>query len=254
MRGAIDGKAGGAMTEDWISKLAEAHRRGDRFAPTMACPESLEQVYQIQSGVSHQMGAVAGFKLGLKSGQAPIMAPIFAAGVMASGAQVDVSDVMGIELEVGLRILADLPANIAKASLGELAAYLQPVAVIELVGTRITGPFAQDPFVKLADNQINAGLVVGGLAEAWDGDDISVVIAKFRAGPDQILDGAATVPGGSALASFAALVRHIGDHCGGLCKGQIVITGSLHPLVYYPKGTEVTGEIAGIGSVQVTLG
>jgi 2-keto-4-pentenoate hydratase len=170
-----------------------------------------------------------------------------------SGAEVPVLDTMGIELEVGLYIHSDLPPDYACLSTSALAAFVTPVVVIELVDTRVTGPLAQDAMVKLADNQVNAGLVVGDRASGWAGADFGAVQAKFTAGPEVILDGAASVPGGAALETFAALAQDLGPHCGGLKQGQIVITGSLHPLVFVAKGTEVQGQIAGIGAVRVKL-
>jgi 2-keto-4-pentenoate hydratase len=46
----------------------------------------------------------------------------------------------------------------------------------------------------------------------------------------------------------------IGEHCGGLQPGQIVITGSLHPLTYVLPGTSVVGHIEGLGDVSVQIG
>lgn len=83
--------------------------------------------------------------------------------------------------------------------------------------------------------------------------EVGTVTAQMQAGTEVVLDGAGTVPDGSALETFASLTRQIGDHCGGLKRGQIVITGSLHPLAYYPKGTLIQGRIDGIGAVSVRL-
>jgi 2-keto-4-pentenoate hydratase len=241
------------MTEDWIENLILARRTDTRFAPTEKSPQTVAQAYEIQVGVAGQIGAVGAFKTARKPGEAMIYAPIFAADLVQSGAEVPVLDTMGIELEVGLYIHTDLPPDHAGISANALAAFVTPDVVIELVDTRVTGPLAQDAIVKLADNQINAGLVVGDHASGWASADFGAVQAKFTAGPEVILDGAASVPGGSALETFAALAQHLGQHCGGLRQGQIIITGSLHPLVYVAKGTEVQGQIAGIGTVRVKL-
>ena len=242
------------MTDIWIEGLVEARATSHRFAPSGSRPSSADQAYQIQAGVAQRVGEIGGFKAARKGGAPSIMAPIFAADIVPSGASVAVDDMLGIELEVGFQITQACPSNLASLSLSELGRLLRPVAVIELVDTRVTGPFAVDDIVKLADNQINAGLVLGSSVADWLGTDFGTATARMQAGADVVLEGEASMPGGSALGTFASLARQIGDHCGGLKRGQIVITGSLHPLVYYPKGTLVQGAIDGIGSVSVTLG
>ena len=241
------------MTNDWIENLVQAHRSGSRFSPSGPAPGSLDVAYQIQSGVQRQMGPVGAFKTARKPDEPTIYAPIFAQALVSSGAQVTVRDKIGVELEVGFHIDRDLPDDPTPLTGADFAAFVTPVVVIELVDTRISGPLAQDPMAKLADNQINAGLVVGARATGWTGEDWGLVQASMIAGSQVVLDGAASVPGGAALETFAALAHRIGPHCGGLRKGQIVITGSLHPLIYLPAGTEIRGTIAGIGSVQVSL-
>lgn len=242
------------LVDVWVEELVAARATSGRFTPSINKPVTRDEAYQIQAGVAQQVGSVGGFKTARKGEALPIMAPIFAADIVRSGAQVAVSDMMGIELEVGLEIVEDCPTDLGSLMLSELSTFLRPVAVIELVGTRVQGPFAEDEIVKLTDNQINAGLVVGAAATDWSGSDFGNVEARMQAGAHTLLDGQTSVPGGSALETFASFARQIGNHCGGLRRGQTVITGSLHPLVYYPKGTLVEGWIDGIGSVSVTLG
>jgi len=244
----------GHMLDIWVEELVAARAGSHRFVPSTRRPSTADEAYRIQARVAQHVGAIGGFKTARKNGAASIMAPIFAGDILPSGAQVAVKDMLGVELEVGFEILEDCPPNMASLSPSELGTLLRPVAVIELVDTRVQGPFADDVIVKLADNQINAGLVVGSAAKDWLGSDFGALTARMQAGTDVILEGEAAVPGGSALETFASLARQIGEHCGGLKRSQIVITGSLHPLVYYPKGTLVEGWIAGIGDVSVTLG
>lgn len=243
-----------AVADFWADGIVQARQRSTPFAPTGPKPTDLADAYYIQSTVAAQMGPVGGFKTARKGDAPPIMAPIFADDIVPSGADVAMSELLGIELEVGFEIIGDCPESLATLSVPDLTQLLRPVAVIELVDARVKGPSADDPVVKLADNQINAGLAVGTFAPDWDGSDFGTLQARMQAGDDVILDGQATVPGGSALETFAALNRQIGGHCGGLKRGQIVITGSLHPLVYYPAGTKVAGWIEGIGTVSVNLG
>lgn len=238
----------------WVDQLVTAHRTGQRIEPTSGAPDSIAQTYEIQRRVAAQLGPVGGFKTARKGDAPPIMAPIYASRVVRSGARVSVRDLMGIELEVGFEMLRDCPVGGLPAGVSELQVYLRPVVVVELVDTRIKGSLAENADVKLADNQINAGLVDGDAATDWAGQDFGNLQARMTAGADLLLDGKACVPGGSALEAIKKMSAELGDHCGGLKRGQIVITGSLHPLVYYPPGTHVEGWIDGIGSVSVTLG
>ena len=241
------------MTDDWIEALVRARRTGERCIPAAPPPETPAQAYAIQAGVQQAMGPVAGFKAARKPGEPMIYAPLLVGGVVQSGAEVAVHDQMGIELEVGLMIDRDLPRDASSLTAADVAGYVTPIVVIELVDTRLEGDLSNDPMAKLADNLINAGLVVGPRATGWSGADLGMVQAEMKAGADVILEGTASGPGGSALETFAALARMIGTQDGGLRKGQIVITGSLHPLIYVTKGTAVRGEIVGIGPVEVML-
>lgn len=236
------------QVEMWATRLVQAHRDKTRAAADLTPPGTAEDAFRIQAGVARAMGAVGGFKTGLAAGRCPNMAPLFADLILDSGATLAVADTIGIELEIGFRIVAPLP-DLSDVS---LARCLRPVAVIELCDTRLHGPGADAPLVKLADNQINAGLVVGSGGD-WSGDDFGAVQASLYAGDTVVLNGATQVPDGSALGTFRAFVTAMNGHCGGLQPGHIVITGSLHPPVWLGAGTPLRGQIERVGSVSVTL-
>ncbi|MBE9636419.1 hydratase [Salipiger pacificus] len=217
----------------------------------MALPASREDCLAVQAAVSQARGAVAGFKVAAGAGAvAPVVAPIAAVDVVADEGSATVRDRLGIELEIGFELLKPLPGPGLPEPVAE---YFAPRPVIELVDTRLGGEAAEVPLLKLADMQVNAGLVAGAALAGWDGSDFGTVEARLTAGETAVLDGAATVPGGSALANLRLFCEVIGDHCGGLQPGQVVITGSLCGLPYFPAGTEVSGEIAGLGRVAVSL-
>ncbi|MGY9048998.1 hypothetical protein P775_13290 [Puniceibacterium antarcticum] len=239
--------------DPFADALIAAHRSGMRSAPDGAVPTTVAEAYYVQSRVIAALGHVAGFKVGLKPGEAAIMAPIRAQHALPSGATVALGDRMGIELEVGWKIIAPLPAPGSDDFDAALERCVQPVPVIELVDTRLSGPLAEDAIAKLADFQINYGLIVGPPLTDWDGRDFGTVTGRMQAGESLFLDGPTEVPGGSALATLKALIAAIGDHCGGLRVGQFVITGSLHPLSYVDAAGEVTGHIDGLGAVSFTL-
>jgi len=227
----------------------------DRRSTCPAVPSGEADAYAVQAAVAAARGPVAGFKTARKPGQPQIMAPIMACDVVASGARVGsrFGGVLGVELELALRILAPLPDPTDPGFIAALGACVEPLAVIELVDTRLGGAAADDPLVKLADAQINAGLVIGPVLAGWDGGALTGATARMLAGDAVLLDGPGKVPGGDARDTLRALAAMIGTHCGGLQPGQIVITGSLHPLTYVPPGTHVDGWIDGCGSVSVSI-
>lgn len=237
----------------FAEQLLSAYRSGQRTEPMGALPASAEEAYAVQSMLCSALGPVAGFKVGLKADGPPIMAPIMAGRCFESGAHVAVADRMGVELEVGWKIIGPLPSPDLADLETALARVVVPVPVIELVDTRIAGDASQDPWVKLADLQINHGLVLGTPLASWDGRDFGAVSARMHAGEAALVDGETRVPGGSALSTLAAFYRNVGSHCGGLRPGQIVITGTLNPLTYVPGGILVSGQIEGLGAVSVRL-
>ncbi|AXI43991.1 2-keto-4-pentenoate hydratase [Sulfitobacter sp. SK011] len=212
------------------------------------------QAYEVQSLVAAELGPVGGFKFAQRSGQPAIMAPIQRADILVSGAKFPASgSPVGIELEVGFRLNAALPSIDAPDFKELLRACVSPVAVIETVQTRLADLDTVPAVLKLADHQTNGGLIVGDPAKVWDGSPFGTVDAYLTFDDEVVLDGRTNLPFGPAFDCLVALARMVGDHCGGLNAGHIVITGSLNGLPWLPPGTRVRGSIEGIGSVAVDL-
>lgn len=241
------------LTDAFADALVSAHRTGIRHSPKGAALVTAQDAYSVQERVVLALGGVGGFKTVAAPDQRPPMAPIPAAMTFASGARVAMIDKIALELEVGWQIIAPLPAASADDFDAALVRSIRPVPVIELVATRLRGPFADDPLLKLADLQLNHAVIVGAPLSDWDGRDYQTVTARLEANGTEILNGETRVPGGSALGTFRAFVQHVGTHCGGLCVGQVVITGSLAPAEWISAAARVHGQITGLGDVHVTL-
>lgn len=211
-----------------------------------------QEAYRIQTEVAKLVGPIGGFKVANKP-DSRIMAPIFAKDIYHSPATLSVApdEEIGIELEIGFRVDAALPALDAADRESAVAQRLSAVVVIEIVRTRMQGEAS--PELKLADNQINGGLVIGEPIRDWHRGSVSEVNACLHLGENKILDGHAKVPGGDAFENFLVLERMIGTHCGGLKPGQIVITGSLNGLPYVRGALDVRGEIKDFGGVSLDL-
>lgn len=238
-----------ASTPDQIATaLIGAHRTGKRIPPPkhdLSRPEILD----IQQRVAAALGPVAGFKVSRVENGPPILAPLPACYTVANGGQRQVPDLLGIELEIGFKIVRSLPKGALPARPQD---YLRPFAVFELVDSRLDTRHLSAN-AKFCDFQMNAGLVVGTGLQSWDGSDFNSVTAYLRAGAETVLDDVVSVPGGSALANLDMLLGHLGAHCGGTQVGQVLITGAISGLLYFPAGLSVQGKIAGVGHVSVTL-
>jgi 2-keto-4-pentenoate hydratase len=241
------------VTPDMARDILVAFSSGCRV-PQRHSPSDALEAYRVQAAVAAERGRVAGFKTARKPGEPQIMAPIMASDLVANGTRVasQFGGALGVELELGLRILAPLPAHDDPEFIDALKSCVEPLAVIELVDTRLEDP-AADSLTKLADAQINAGLVIGPVLAGWNGGELAQVDAQMRFGTTVLLDGRAKVPGGDARETLHALSILIGTHCGGLQPGQIIITGSLHPLTYVEPGSVVSGWIDGCGAVTVEI-
>lgn len=238
-----------------VPELLEARRTGlpvDRAGLGGVIPTE-EEAYRIQAEVASVVGEIGGFKVANKPGAPRIMAPIFRKDILQTPACIDVpaKEEIGIELEIGFLIDAALPGKEIPNRREAIARCLSVLPVIEIVRTRL--PRDVSPALKLADNQINGGLVVGAPVRHWSSLALGEVEASLSLGGERILDGTARVPGGEAFENFLVLEEMIGDHCGGLRPGHVVITGSLNGLPYCRAGTGIEGWISGLGGVSLRL-
>ena len=219
-------------------------------------PRHLEDVYAVQARVMDEIGPAGAFKTGrAKPGDVPVFAPIAASAVRASPAAFLGSELrlVGIELEIAFLVDAELPPLDAPDFAARARECVSAVPVIEVVDSRLADVDTVNPLWKLADNQINGGLVTGLPIKDWSLLDLESVSIDLTAGSETLASGPAKVPGGDAFDIFCACAKALGSHCGGLTPGRLVTTGSTMGLIYIEKGRTVTGEIKGLGRVQVTV-
>lgn len=220
-------------------------------------PATVAEAHAIQAAVIARLGPVGGFKAGRsKDGEAPAMAPILRAAIRPSGTVIppDESRLRGVELEIGFLLLADPPDLQASDFEARLRASVAALPALEIVESRLNEFEAAGPLWKLADNQINGGLVLGAPVADWLDCNLSAPAAGLRIGTETIWDGPGPVPGGDAFATLADFVATVGLHCGGLRAGQVVITGAMTGLHYARAGQAVYGHVMGLGTVSTNFG
>lgn len=212
--------------------------------------------YAIQAAVCALAGPVGAWKAGRKSPDAvPAMAPILASTVRPSPARFAAKELrlIGIELEMAFRVDADLPDPGAADYAERATECVSALAAIEVVDSRLADFEAADPLWRLADNQINGGLVVGKANPTWAAVDVTAADVELEINGRRVFAATAAVPGGSAFQTFCAFAQRVGNHCGGLRQGHVVTTGTLTGMEFVDPGSEVIGRIAGLGDVRVSF-
>ncbi|MEF2551720.1 hypothetical protein VQ042_10165 [Aurantimonas sp. A2-1-M11] len=225
----------------------EADRLGEMIGPDGA--------YAVQQLVCDACGPAVAWKTGRKRPEDPVIAaPVLEGGLRASGAAFSTRELgaCGVELEIGFRLERPLPPLDSPDFPTLARACVTPIPVIEIVDGRMDGFMEATPLAKLADNQINGGLVYGTPSEAG-GLDLGQPEVRLTFNGQDVVSGRQPVPGGDAFSVFMAFARMVGTHCGGLRPGQIVTTGSLSGLPFVPPGTRIDGWIAGLGHVRTAF-
>mgnify|MGYP001822592576 CR=1 FL=1 len=243
------------MSDPLIPLLHAARTGGPRLPDRAGEGLTRERVFAVQEALAATLGPVGGFKVACPPDAPIIIAPIYASDIHASPATLELpaDEDVGVELEYAFRLIAPLPDLGAPDFADKLRASVELLPVFELVRSRLEEPKGASGLLKMLDNQLNGAVVFGAPIRDWQDIDVTQARASLTIGDEVHLIGAARVPGGDAFATLHKLVLVIGDHCGGLQAGQVVITGSLNGLPWVKPGRVAKGEIAGLGAVEMTL-
>jgi 2-keto-4-pentenoate hydratase len=219
--------------------------------------EDAAEAYDVQALVARGRGRVGARKTGAASTDAePIRAPIFADLVHLSPARLEAARFhrLGIEAEIAYRLGRDLPKRSAPYTEAEVRHAIHSILpAIEIVDSRFQACEELEPLWKLADNQINGGLVVGPGAEDWKRLDpmTQPVVLKFDG--EAVVSGHGGNPAGDPLRLVVWMANNVGEDCGGLRAGQVITTGSLTGLRFVDPGARVVAEFSGLGTVEVAF-
>ena len=234
-----------------LSEPALAERLG------LSLAESVPADWPVPDAVvGPALGGVGGWKTGRGDPDAaPIMAPILGDTLRAAPARFSHAEarLRGVELEIAFRLEDAPPPPDAPDFARRLRDRVSVAPAIEVVDARVAGGAGADPLLKLADLQIDAGLVAGPARPLSAAPALDAATLRWEIGGAVAAEGRLPTPGGDAFATFCAFARLVGAHCGGLKAGQVVTTGSLTGLLWALPGATARGEIAGLGAVSVTF-
>ncbi len=180
------------MSAERIAELLfKAHEANAQFQSSEnPSPKDLEDTYQAQDLVYARLAKGArpvAWKVGGPGDELePTIAPILPRRVLTSPARIAARNfhVIGVEAEIAFRFVRDLrdddpPEEEIADAIGEA------VVAIELCDSRLADWQSAPPLWKLADNQMNWGLVVGTGTARWRQIDFKAQRAELWIGGEQ---------------------------------------------------------------------
>ncbi len=238
--------------------LLQARRSQVAWDPAATAPIPLDQVYAVHDLVTDQLGrAIGAWKTSpLEDPAAPFAGPIYANDIHASGAEIPASSlfVIGIEGEIAFRLNRDLPARARPYDRTDiLAAIAEMVPLIEVVDSRMVNGMAQDPSLKMADNQSNAGVVVGKGVAGWETVDATTAAVHLTVNGTAVYTGTSNSPIDDLFALVAGTVNVCAARNRPVRAGDIITTGSCTGLIFIEPGSLVNLEFPGMGQVTVSF-
>ena len=238
-----------------MERLARAHQERRQFASTeVPPPADVAAVYRIQDGLYARLAGGArprAWKVGASSADAePTIAPILPGRLLASPASVHAREfhVIGVEAEIAFRIARDVAhGDDVGAAIGEA------LVAIELCDSRLADWREAPALWKLADNQMNWGLVAGTGVARWQQIDFIAQPAELWIGGKQCVAVRGGHPYGSPFRLMPWTLAHLARRAGGLRAGDVITTGSWGGMHFASAGDEVVARFLGIGEARVRV-
>lgn len=252
------------MSETTLDQIAGDVLEARPFDPHATDPaRTLEEAYQVQAALARTLaasgrGPVAGWKIAANNPvlqerfgiSEPISAPIFAAQVCRSPADLDKAAYLefAFEPEIAAVLKADVDATDRDAVASAIEVFLPAFELLDM--RRI-----DMPSVRIADavaqNISNAGIVLGGPGIAPQDLDVTGVRTVVKVDGTAKLDVTGAAPE-HPIDSVTWLARHLAERGEKLQAGQVVLCGTHCPIWYIDAG-EVVVEMSGLGSASMKL-
>jgi 2-keto-4-pentenoate hydratase len=226
--------------------LYDAHSRRTRAETSAAFePQDLASVYRIQDTLYEKLAYGArpvAWKVGAASADAePTIAPILPRRLLESPARAPADEfhMIGVEAEIAFRY-----------SGGQFEA----LVAIELCDARFADWKTASTFMKLADNQMNWGLVAGERTSRWQQIDFDTVAAELWIGGEQRVAVRGGHPYGNPFRLIAWTRRHLAKRgLEDLKDGDIVTTGSWGGMHFAQPGEEIVARFPGVGEARAVV-
>ena len=209
-----------------------------------------------------QGGPTVGYKIGLTSARMqkmcgidqPIAGVVLANRVVGSGAILQGKRYgrVGLEFEVGVRLGRDLPAAGAPYDAPTVGQAVDGVcAAVEVVDDRRADYKSLDVRSLVADNSWNAGAILGEFKKEWP--DLAAVRGVVKLNGIEVDRGHGRDVLGHPFVPLTWLANHLAAAGNGLRAGDFVLTGSLVTTRFPQESETYRYELAGIGTVDLSV-
>ena len=209
--------------------LAAARRGGAGIAelPEPLRPRTLDEAYAVQDAAAALLGPVGGWKVGAEPDGSVRVAPVPASFVHLQSAAPAFPNGVRLEVELALRLGADLPKSAAPYTTAEVDRAIGAAhVIIEVLGSRFETPDAVSRPSFLADGNGNAAIIIGDEIPDWRSLNLSALTVTLTTAGAILARATRGAALPQVLDLLTALANHAADHGGGLQAGQIIITGA----------------------------
>lgn len=250
--------------EEIASLLYEAYRSGNPLSPLREKYElTLSDAYRVQNAVTERRRSVEGPRVGYKVGftseaiqdELDIDEPAYGrllADTLGSDGRIDLEPLVEPKVEAELAIRLEEPLTEPVTTAEILTATEAVVPVIEIVDSRIDD-WDVTAAEAIADNALSARVVCGDRIRDPLSLDASLALEGVRVRKNGVQE--ATGVGADVLGhpcnAVRWLARSLRDRDDRLEAGDIVLTGSVIPLVPLAPGDFIEVQFATFGTVTV---
>ena len=211
-------------------------------------------------------GAVEGYKLAYTTAimqqqagwHEPCSGALMASTIYRTPATLQAANYLrlGMECEVAVELAADLPASGAPYTRESVAEAVGAVmAAFEVIDMRLPGGLDGPvrTLISVATNISNAGAVLGPRVEDWRNLDLAAARGAATINGEEVGHGYGSDVMGHPFEPLVWLANQKAADGEGLSAGQIVITGSIVPPVFFNQGDHAVVSVDGLGEATLTV-
>lgn len=259
-------QGGNSMTDSAAETLAEMRLNGTKMDTEPGSPPATAaDAYAVQDAMVAAMNLpIAGWKVGATNEGAqqklgtdsPFYGPMFDRWIYEAPTRIPMpaDSLKIVEIEVGFRLSADLPARDAAYSADEIADAIEAAyPAIEIVDRRIAGPFGGHVNWLIADCGANHAFVYGKPVKNWRDIDFSTMAVSVSVDDVEVATGTGAMAMGGAFKSMTWFVEAMRANGKGLKAGDWVSTGTLIQPFPGTTGSKIVGTLDGFGTIEAVL-